>query len=181
MEVIIFLFLVFVVVAAMQNVGQKKAALPPPPTPEQVRAVQAQTARALPAARPAKEVSWLDPSTWAEAATSSEEEVDETAGDHDLLPAVVADEEETAVVRADSERWTQGALARMPDAAAVSLEQEVDRVHEHERFHRRYVSAQAPPEAAKQGIMEELRNDPTALRRAILASEILGRPRSRRR
>lgn len=180
MEVIFFLFLVFFVVAVMQNVGQRKAALPPPPTPEQVRAARSAPVHRLPAG-PAKEVSWLDPSTWAEAATSSEEEVDETAGDHDLLPAVVQDEETTAVVRADSERWTQGALARVPDAAAVSLEQEVDRVREHERFHRRYVSAQAPPEAAKQGIMEELREDPTALRRAILASEILGRPRSRRR
>jgi hypothetical protein len=55
----------------------------------------------------------------------------------------------------------------------------VDWNAEHDRFHNRYVDGQPAPAARHPGRLAELRG-PGGLRRALIAAEILGPPRSLR-
>ncbi|HWK89790.1 MAG TPA: hypothetical protein VNP72_07335 [Longimicrobium sp.] len=88
-------------------------------------------------------------------------------------------ETDMQVVSADDTATGEIALAVAPrplPAAVASLEQEVDWEVEHERFHKRYVDARAAATPVIHTLLGDLRDDPQALRRAILLAEVLGPP-----
>lgn len=98
---------------------------------------------------------------------------DEAASSHDLdlrAAEVVSLEEAPALMSLE---------ARPVPQWDGSLEMEVDRTAEHNRFHKRYVEAPPARTEAAHSLLDELR-EPGGARRAVLMAEILGPPVSMR-
>ncbi|HEU0012412.1 MAG TPA: hypothetical protein VFQ45_01945 [Longimicrobium sp.] len=89
-------------------------------------------------------------------------------------------DEVTRVVSREDALVSETALAvaepRALTDASATLEHEVDWEVEHERFHKRYVDARAAAAPPIHTLLGDLRDDPHALRRAILLAEVLGPP-----
>jgi hypothetical protein len=182
MGFIVFLVIAFIIVslirgAAARVQAQARMVLPPDffgtePLPEgQVRRLGGQPGMvSAPAMIPARAM--VSAAALGEE-SSSEQIGDETAYDHDLdLSAAEVVSLEVVPVMSTA--------ARAIPVRTETLEHEVDWNAEHDRFHKRYVDAQAPAAAASHGLMDEIR-DPAGARRAVLMAEILGPPVSMRR
>lgn len=168
MEFLFFLFVLWIIVSGIRSVqGQK-------PQPPVVLPPDYFGTRELPATRaddhgPVLLAPALDESggvvevvPWHDEAAYSH--------DLDLRAAEVVSLEEAAPMSLE---------ARVVPRRDVSLELEVDRVAEHDRFHKRYVESQPARAEGPHGLMDDLR-DPGGARRAILMAEILGPPISMR-
>lgn len=168
MEFLFFLFVLWIIVSGVRSVAAAKPAPPVVPPPDYFGT------RELPAGQGDEH----GPVLLAPAVNAEGDIVevvawhDEAAGSHDLdlRGAEVVSLEEAAPMSLE---------ARPVPLRDVSLELEVDRTAEHNRFHKRYV--EAPPARAEDApsLLDELR-DPGGARRAVLMAEILGPPVSMR-
>jgi|GEM_PF-1766056 len=180
----LILILVFVALSLFGNVAEKmkKGDAPPAAPPSGAQrlpdgSVLLGSGRTIPADSPEAEAFW-----WLPAPASPEESSSETV---DLEDGVISMEPVDAAEGASAEpvgtaSWE--ATAKTPRAEpvrAVLETPEVDWNAEHDRFHKRYVDGQPAPAAPHAGTLAELRGR-KALRRALIAAEILGPPRSLR-
>ena len=180
----LILILVFVALSLLGSAAEKmkKGDGPPalPPAGAQRLpdgSVLLGSGRTIPAGSPEAEAFW-----WLPAPASPEESSSET---EDLEDGVISMEPVDAAEGATAEpvetaSWE--ATAKEPRAEpvrAVLETSEVDWNAEHERFHQRYIDGQPAAAPASPGRLAELRGR-AGLRRAVLAAEILGLPRSLR-
>lgn len=101
----------------------------------------------------------------------SEDARDELATDREL---VLAEEEASREIRVDPSTFV-----RPLPGPAQSRERAVNWTREHDRFHQKYVDRPMEAPVDVHELRDELR-DPAALRRAVIAAEILGPPVSLR-
>jgi hypothetical protein len=172
MELLIFLFVGWIVWSAIGNAAknQKAKQLPPPAfwdpsqvPPEHVLQVVGGPPAVLPARAASEE-------------STSELMWDELSGDTEVDASGAAPAEVVALEPTEE----RSVAVRAIPGEAVTLEHEVDWEAEHERFHRKYVDGHSTGSAARHGLLDEMR-DPGALRRAVLMAEILGPPKSLRK
>ena len=188
MELLIFLFIGWILWTAVGNAArnQKAKQLPPPAfydpsqvPPEHVRVVgvpEPDTSAMLGRLRARMKEEAVLPVFGSSEESTSELMWDETAGDTEV-DATGATPAEVVALEATEEMSVK---ARPMPGEAVTLEHEVDWEAEHERFHKRYVDVHSTGSAARHGLLDELR-DPAVVRRAVLMAEILGPPKSLRR
>jgi hypothetical protein len=180
----LILILIFVALSLLGSVAEKvkKGDAPPAPPPSSAQrlpdgSVLLGSGRTIPADSPEVEAFW-----WLPAPASPEESSSET---EDLEDGVISMEpvdlvEGAAAEPVETASWMATAQAPRPEPVRAGLEMaEVDWNAEHDRFHRRYVDGQPAPAEHHAGTLAGLRG-PGALRRAVIAAEILGPPRSLR-
>ena len=165
MEFLFFLFVLWIIVSGVRSVAGNKPSAPAVPPPDYFGT------RELPAGR----VDDGGPVLLAPAVTAGGDitEVvmwrDEAANSHDL------DLRQADVVSLEEVAPGMSLEARPVPRRDLSLELEVDRAAEHDRFHRRYVEAEPARAEGPHGLLDDLR-DPGGARRAVLMAEILGPP-----
>jgi hypothetical protein len=180
----LILILVFVALSLLGSVAEKakKGGAPPALPPSSAQrlpdgSVLLGSGRTIPAHSPEAEAFW-----WLPAPASPEESSSET---EDMEDGVISMEPVDAAEGASAEpvetaSWEATAKAPRPEPVRAVLETaEVDWNAEHDRFHKRYVDGQSAPAARRSGVLSGMRGR-GALRRAVLAAEILGPPRSLR-
>jgi hypothetical protein len=179
----VILILIFAALGLLGSVAEKakKGDAPPALPPSSAQrlpdgSVLLGSGRTIPADSPEVEAFWWLPPASLEESSSETEDLED--GVISMEPVDAA--EGASAEAAETASWEATAKAPRPEPVRAVLETpEVDWNAEHDRFHRRYVDGQPAPAARHAGTLAELRGR-GALRRAVIAAEILGPPRSLR-